>query len=119
MNIKENKIMTQIEINNRIKEVFKENYFDLGIYRWLNRMKNWIKPFFALTFVSVFALALIWSSWPIAIWAFLFIGTITIGGIDHLIIGFSLNRIIKKLEFEHIHVSLPGLLKICEEVLPK
>ncbi len=110
--------MTQIEINNRIKEVFKENYFDLGIYRWLNRMKDWLKPFFALTFIAVLSLGLTWSPWPITIWAFAFIGTITIGGIDHLIIGFSLKRIIKKLESEHIHLSLPGLLEICSEVLP-
>jgi len=119
MNIKENKIMTQIEINNRIKEVFKENYFDLGIYRWLNRNKTFLKVLFSITFVAVFSIALMGQSWPIAFWAFAFIGMVTIGGIDHLIIGLGLKKIIKKLESEHIHVSLPGLLEICSEVLPK
>ena len=111
--------MTQMEINRRIKEVFVENYFDLGIYRWLNRTKNWLKPFFGITFIAVFSMALTWSSWPLAFWAFAFIGIITLGGIDHFIIGVSLKRTIKKLESEKIHVSLPGLLEICSEVLPK
>ena len=109
--------MTQLEIN-RIKKVFHDNYFDLGIYRWLNRMKNWLKPFFAITFVAVLSMALIWSSWPIAYWAFAFIGTIAIGGVDHFIIGLSLKRILKKLESEDIKISLESLLDICSDITP-
>jgi hypothetical protein len=109
--------MTQLEIN-RIKKVFHDNYFDLGIYRWLNRMKNWLKPFFALTFVAVLSMALIWSSWPITYWAFAFIGTITVGGIDHFIIGLSLKRILNKLESENIKISLESLLDICSDITP-
>lgn len=117
--MKENKIMTQMEINRRIKEVFKENYFDLGIYRWLNRNKSFLKPFFALTLVLVFSMSLVWSSWPIAIWSFLFIGTITISAIDYIVIGSSLKKIIKKLEYEHIHLTRSSLLEICSDILPK
>ena len=109
--------MTQLEIN-RIKKVFHDNYFDLGIYRWLNRMKNWLKPFFALTFVAVLSMALIWSSWPITYWAFAFIGTITVGGVDHSIIGLNLKRILNKLESEDIKISLESLLDICSDITP-
>jgi len=109
--------MTQLEIN-RIKKVFHDNYFDLGIYRWLNRMKNWLKPFFALTFVAVLSMALIWSSWPITYWAFAFIGTITVGGVDHFIIGLNLKRILNKLESEDIKISLESLLDICSDITP-
>lgn len=111
--------MKQIEIENRIKEVFLENYYDLGIYRWLNRNKNSLKLIFGISFIGVFSLALVWSSIPIAVWAFLFIGTIFFGGVDHFIIGLRLKKIIVELESEGIHVSLPGLLSICAEVLPK
>jgi hypothetical protein len=81
-------------------------------------MKNWVKPFFALTFIAVLSLALTWSSWPITIWAFLFIGTIAIGGVDHFIIGLSLKKILKKLESEDIKISLESLLDICSDITP-
>ena len=111
--------MTQTEIENRIKEVFLENYYDLGIYRWLNRNKNSLKLFFGLSFVAVFSLALSCCLEPITIWSFLFIGVITIGGFDHFIIGLSLKKVLKKLESENIVISLSSLLKICSDVLPK
>jgi len=111
--------MTQMELERRIKDVFKEKYFDLGIYRWLNRNKQALKVLFLMSFVAVFSLALMGQSWPLAFWAFAFIGTITIGGLDHLIIGLSFKRILNKLESEKIHLTLGGLLKICSEILPK
>jgi hypothetical protein len=111
--------MTQIEVENRIREIFSENYYDLGIYRWLNRNKNWIKPFFAMSLILVLSLALTCCLTPIAIWAFLFIGTISIGGIDHFIIGVSLKKILRVLESENIIISLDTLLKICSDILPK
>ena len=110
--------MTQLEIN-RIKKVFHDNYSDLGIYRWLNRMKNWIKPFFALTFIAVLSMALIWSPWPITYWAFAFIGTLFLGAIDHLYISLTLKNILNILESENIEISLETLLDICSDILPK
>ena len=87
--------MTQLEIN-RIKKVFHEEYKDLGIYRWLNRNIKTLKAFFSVTFIAVFSMALTWSSWPLAYWAFAYIGTITIGGIDHLYISLSFKKILNK-----------------------
>ena len=108
-----------MELERRIREVFKENYFDLGIYRCLNRNKQFLKVLFLMSFVAVFSMALMGQSWPLAFWAFAFIGTISLGGLDHFIIGLSFKRILKKLESEKIHMTLPGLLKTCSEILPK
>lgn len=111
--------MTQMELERRIKEVFKEKYFDLGIYRWLNRNIKNLKLWFGISFIAVLSIALMGQSWPLAFWAFTFIGTISLGGLDNFIIGLSLKSILKKLESEKIHMTLPSLLKTCSEILPK
>ena len=111
--------MTQMELERRIKDVFGEKYFDLGIYRWLNRNKKALQVFFLMSFIAVFSIALMGQSWPIAFWAFAFIGTISLGGLDHFIIGISFKRILNTLESEKIHLTLPGLLETCSEILPK
>lgn len=110
--------MTQLEIN-RIKKVFSEEYFDLGILRWMERNKNVLKTSFGISFVAVLSIAILWSSWPLTIWAFAFIGIITIGAIDHFIVGLSLKRILKKLESQDINIGLTELLKICSDITPK
>ena len=103
----------------RIREVFVDEYYDLGIYRWLNRNKKVLKASFLIAFVAVFSMALIWSSWPIAIWSFLFIGTITAGAIDHFIIGFKLKKILTTLESEGIDIGPATLLDLCSDILPE
>ena len=110
--------MTQLEIN-RIKKVFHDNYFDLGIYRWMNRNKKILKASFLISFIAVLSIALMGQSWPLAFWAFGFIGTIALGGLDNFIIGLSLKRILNKLEFEDIKISLDTLLDICSDIIPQ
>jgi hypothetical protein len=110
--------MTQLEIN-RIKQVFHDNYFDLGIYRWMNRNKKILKSSFLILFIAVFSIALMGQSWPLAFWAFGFIGTIALGGLDHFIIGLGLKRILNKLESEDIKISLDTLLDICSDIIPE
>jgi len=102
----------------RIREVFLDEYKDLGIYRWLNRNKKVLKASFLISFVAVFSVALMGQSWPIALWAFAFIGTITLGGLDHFIIGLRLTKILNILESEGITINLPGLLEICSDITP-
>ena len=111
--------MTQMELERRIKDVFKEKYFDLGIYRWINRNIKTLKLWFGISFVAVLSIAFMGQSWPLAFWAFAFIGTIGLGGLDHFIIGISFKRILNKLKSEKIYLSLPGLLETCSEILPK
>jgi hypothetical protein len=110
--------MTQLEIN-RIKKVFSEEYFDLKIYRWMNRNKKLLKALFGISFIAVFSIALMGQSWPIAFWFFAFFGAITLGGIDHFVIGLRLKRIIKKLDSEGISVGLVELLDICSDIVPQ
>lgn len=110
--------MTQLEIN-RIKKVFSEHYFDLGIYRWMNRNKTILKGVLGISFIAVLSIALMGQSWPIAFWFFAFFGIITLGGIDHFIIGLHLKKIIKKLDSEGISVGLVELLNLCEDITPK
>jgi hypothetical protein len=102
----------------RIREVFLDEYKDLGIYRWLNRNKKVLKASFLISFVAVFSVALMGQSWPIAFWAFAFIGTIAIGGLDHFIIGLRLTKILNILESEGITINLPGLLELCSDITP-
>jgi hypothetical protein len=110
--------MTQLEIN-RVKKVFKDVYFDLGIYRWMNRNQKILKASFLISFIVVFSIALMGQSWPLAFWAFGFIGTIALGGLDHFIIGLGLKRILNKLESEDIKISLDTLLDICSDIIPE
>jgi hypothetical protein len=110
--------MTQLEIN-RVKKVFSEEYFDLGIYRWMNRNQKVLKASFGISFVAVFSIALMGQSWPMAFWAFAFIGIITAGGLDHFIIGLRLKRILKKLESQDIKIGLTELLETCSDIIPQ
>jgi len=102
----------------KIRRVFASDYKDLGIYRWLNRNKKVLKFSFLISFVAVFSVALMGQSWPIAFWAFAFIGTIALGGLDHVMIGLRLKRILNKLESEDIKISLDTLLNICSDITP-
>ena len=110
--------MTQLEIN-RIKKVFKDEYFDLGIYRWMNRNKKILKSSFLISFIAVLSIALMGQSWSLAFWAFGFIGTIALGGLDHFIVGLSLKRILKKLESQDIKIGLTELLETCSDIIPQ
>jgi len=102
----------------RIREVFKEVYWDLGILRWMNRNKRQLKASFAAAFILCVYWAFVSSSWPIAIWAFSFIGLIWAGGIDHFIIGLRFKKMIKKLQGEGIDVGLTGIQDACEDIMP-
>lgn len=103
----------------RIREVFVDEYYDLGIYRWLNRNKKVLKASFLIAFVAVLSIAILGQSWPLAIWAFLFIGTITAGAIDHFIIGLFLRKILNILSSEGITISQSTLLELCSDILPE
>jgi len=111
--------MTQEELNNRIKEVFNEYYWDLGIFRWANRNKNPIKASFAAALILALYWSYIYSPWFIAVWAFAFIGIITIVGIDHFIIGLRFKKILNKLKEEGIVIGLRTMLHKCDDILPK
>ena len=107
------------QVHERIREVFQQQYTDLGILRWLNRNKSTIKITLGSTFLATLAIAFLGNSWPLAIWAFMFIGTIWLGGVDHFFIGIKLKRILNTLEQEGISISLTTLQEICKDVMPQ
>ena len=102
----------------RIQQVFKEQYSDLGIFRWMNRNKQSLKVLFGTSFIISLIVAFGGNSWPIAYWAFAFIGLITLGGIDHFLIGIKLKRILNTLDKEGISISLSTLQDICKDIMP-
>lgn len=102
----------------RIREVFVDEYSDLGIYRWMNRNKKVLKAAFGISFIAVLSIAILGQSWPLAIWAFAFIGTITAGGVDNFIIGLKLKKMLTILKEEEIEISLTLLLDLCSDITP-
>ena len=106
------------ELSKIIRETFTKYYFDLGVFRWANRNKEALKIGFLISFIISFLLAFL-EPWCIAPWAFLFIGLITVVGIDHFIIGVSFNRMLIHLEEKSIHVSREYILYVCSDMLPK
>jgi hypothetical protein len=111
--------MTQQEVNQYIRMVFKEVYSDTGLYRLANRNKKELKFFFGVTFIACLGLSTLGSDWWIAYWSFLFIGTIFILGIEHFWIGTRLKKIQNRLYQKGIKASLPYVLYVCEDIIPK
>jgi hypothetical protein len=72
-----------------------------------------------MSFVFTMLIALVGNAWPITWWAFTFIGTITLGGIDHFYIGLQFKRMLNKLKDMGIEVSLATLLEVCEDIIPE
>lgn len=110
--------LSQSELYTKIQQVFTQQYRDLGILRWMNRNKSWLKILYVVAFVITLAIAFGGNSWPLAYWAFAFIGLITLGGIDHFFIGLRLKRILKTLDKEGITIGLATLQDICRDVMP-
>lgn len=111
--------LTQNEVYTKIRNVFFQEYKDLGIYRYMNRNKQYLKVAFGMSFVLTLGFALFGYAWPITYWAFAFIGIITAGGIDHFIIGLRFKRMLNRLKDIGIVISLATLLEVCEDIIPE
>jgi hypothetical protein len=111
--------MNQEQTEKRIKEVFIENYWDLGVYRWMNRNKKDFKKYFIISFIISVISAFTFTTFFIVIWAFTFIGIIWAGAIDHFIIGKKISKIISKLKNEGIEIGMRTLLDMCSDISPR
>ena len=111
--------LTQNEVYTKIRNVFFQEYKDLGIYRYMNRNKQYLKILFSVSFVMTLIIAMFGNAWPITWWAFAFIGIITAGGIDHFIIGLRFKRMLNRLKDIGIVISLATLLEVCEDIIPE
>jgi ABC-type Fe3+-siderophore transport system permease subunit len=111
--------LSQQEVYTKIRNVFFQEYKDLGVYRYLNRSKQFLKVSFSISFIAALVIALFGNAWPITWWAFAFIGAITMGGVDHFIIGLRFKRMLRKLNDMGIVISLATLLEVCEDIIPE
>jgi hypothetical protein len=105
--------------DNLIKTVVSETYSDIGIYRWMNRNKEWLKWIFGLGIPATTVWAMIDNSWPLFGFGMAFIILAWAGAIDHFWIGFRLRLAIRRLSKVGIDISLETLLDTCKDVLPK
>lgn len=102
-----------------VRNTFNKYYKDLFVYRWLNRNKEWLRKLFVATGIVVNVLALLEIYTPLVVWAFMFIGTIWLGAIDHFYIGLRFKKILKELEKQNVNIGLVTLLEICKNELPE
>jgi hypothetical protein len=102
-----------------IRKAFQDHYFDLGIYRWMVRNMGW----WVILMGSLFSMFLIMAFFsiytPLLIWFWTALTLVIFGAIDHMIIGFSMNKILYYLRDEDIHLTLSDLLRICHDLLPR
>lgn len=103
-----------------VREIFKRNYNDFAVYRWLNRNKDWLRKLFVASGVIVNVLALVEIYRPLLVWAVLFIGVIWLGAIDNFFIGLRLKKILRICEdVTKKQIGLVKLLEICKNEIPE
>ena len=111
--------MTQKNLIETIQDCWQENYWDIGIYRWINRNLQKLKTIFAIAFSTTMVLAFLGVVMPVAVVGILFIGLIWAGAVDHFIIGRRIRRILRKLDKKGIILNQIGLMHYCKDILPK
>jgi hypothetical protein len=111
-----------------IQAEFVRGYFDLGIYRFV--VRNWrvLKPVsysvfgvigIAILLAATGVIALKTANVVVVVGGVYLVALVWLAAIDHMIIGFSLRRILKRLEKRGIVIPDFMLLKYCEDILPK
>lgn len=104
-----------------VKNEFQNIYWDLGIYRWMNRNRNWFFEF--VVAIGAFYSGR-WSTgesyWPVIYWGISFLTLALILGIDKAIRVNRIKRILRSLseEFE-INITKAQLFEVCKEILPR
>lgn len=111
--------MTQKNLIEIIQDCWKQNYWDMGIYRWINRNLARLKNIYAVAFVITITLAFLNILAPVVITAASFIVLIWLGGIDHFIIGRRIRRILAELNKQGIILNQIGLMHYCKDILPR
>ena len=112
--------MNQEKLYAIVRARFVLMYKDFGFYRWTVRNLSELKPaYLAGLFVSIVAYLGEMNKYFIAIWAACFVLHIWLCGVEHFLIGLRLKKILNSLKAEGIHLTLNGLLRICEPVIPE
>lgn len=111
-----------------IQAEFKRGYFDLGIYRLVVRHWDVIKPLSYSVFGSIAALIILSvtgiipkevANFFITVGGIYLVGVVWLAAVDHIIIGFSFRRILRRLKKMGIIITKDVLLHYCREILPK
>ena len=111
--------LTQNEVYTKIRNVFKSQYRDIGVYRWLNRNKRQLKAIYAGAFILTVFWGILGSAWPITFVGLSFIALVTAGGIDHFLIGLRFRKMLRTLAKDGIVITLATLLEVCGDILPE
>lgn len=103
-----------------VQRVFRENYRDFKIYRFLNRMK-WALPFVFI--MGGYYVGRISMGGPYKVFLVSFLVAfviVTLGYLDKKYIGHRFQKMLRILSEEHsINLSLEELLDVCKDILPK
>lgn len=101
-----------------IQDEFVRGYFDLGLYRLMSRNRNRTGfVMLSLWFLSIVGAIGSWW-WMVKVSGFLFIAISFVGAVDHIIIGMSFRRILRRLKSKGIEISMKSLLHYCRDILP-
>ncbi len=101
-----------------IRRVFKENYFDLHVYRFLVFYRQLVYLIFGGWFVVGIAFAFMGFFDILLPWFYTSFAIVVAGGIDHIIIGSRLRLILRILEDKHgINITQNELMEICGDLI--
>jgi hypothetical protein len=99
-------------MDEKIKQAFKRHYFDLGIYRLMARSKITVDYVYPAIWLSAVLLSLGGMMRMGASLAASFVFWIFVTAIDHIIIGFSIRRVMRALEREGIKTNWEHVVNV-------
>jgi hypothetical protein len=103
-----------------VERVFEEYYFDLRIYRWMNRNKNFLFTVIGFFFAWGIVTALFGRFAIIQCWFWIVFPLVVLGAIDHFVIGLRIRKILNVLKkYYSTDITKSELLLICKDILPK
>jgi hypothetical protein len=92
-------------MDEKIKQAFKRHYFDIGIYRFAARHRVVTQYIYPILWLCAVLFSLGGMMKMGASLAASFVFWIFVTAIDHIIIGFSIRRVMRALEREGIKTS--------------
>jgi hypothetical protein len=99
-------------MDEKIKQVFKSHYFDLRIYRFAARHRVVTQYVYPALWLSAVLFSLGGMMKTSAVLGASFVLWIFVTAIDHIIIGFSIRRVMRALEREGIKTSWEYVVRV-------
>lgn len=111
--------MSLLNWNQRVKDIFKEVYSDLYVYRLTNRHINWWRSIYIVTMLLSIYLSYADDSCWLKTWFTIFFMHTGAVVIDILYIRSRFNIMVERLNEEGIKVSIDYIIYICEDLIPE